>query len=118
MGCLGHLIAVLLYPVALGVDFLVDPGSNNAHRVYVKTAVSAKGLTEMGPDVGLSLIHHHMQKRDAVSCNRLEGYEKKLNKNTNEVSSHGSEHAFMHGCGTHNCFSVTLPSWLHCSSFY
>ncbi|KAA0714033.1 Sortilin Precursor [Triplophysa tibetana] len=40
----------------------------------------------MGPDVGLSLIHHHMQKRDADSCNRLEGYEKKLKKNTHEFT--------------------------------
>lgn len=80
MGGLGHFFVVLLFPIAFGVDFLVDPGSYNAHRVFVKT----ESLTGMGPNEGLSLINHHMQKRSADSCNGLEGYERKLNNNTHE----------------------------------
>lgn len=112
MDGLGHFIAVLLFPMALGVDFLVDPGSYSAHRVYVRSAVSSESLTQMGPDEGRSLIHHHMQKRSADSCNGLEGYEKKLNDNTHEVSALGSVDARKH----HSSPSKPNVRVLHCSS--
>lgn len=87
MGSLRHFIVLLLFPLAFGVDFLVDP--YNAQRVFVKTPVSARSLTEKrsGKD-----IHHHIQKRnadpasDSCNVNGLEGFESKLISNTHEVS--------------------------------
>lgn len=97
MGGFGHFVVVFLFPFAFGADFLVDPGSYSAHRLFVKT-VSAESVAEAGQDEGLSPLSHHMQKRSADSCNGLEGYERKLKNNTHEVSSLVRADAFMHRC--------------------
>lgn len=87
---LGHFIALLFFPIAFTVDFHVDPGSYNAHRVYVKSPVAARSLIGTGSDADISRIHRHIQKRSADvsdSCNGLKGYESKLTSNNHNVSS-------------------------------
>uniref|UniRef100_A0A9J7Z076 Sortilin n=1 Tax=Cyprinus carpio carpio TaxID=630221 RepID=A0A9J7Z076_CYPCA len=83
---LGYFIALLFFPMAFGVDFLVEPISYNAHRVYVKSPVAARSLIGTGSDADISRIHRHVQKRSADggsdSCNGLHGFETKLTSNT------------------------------------
>lgn len=87
---LGHFIALLFFPIAFCVDFHVEPGSYNAHRVYVKSPVAARSLIGTESDADISRIHRHIQKRSADAsdtCNGLKGYETKLTSNTHNVSS-------------------------------
>ncbi|XP_026125965.1 sortilin-like [Carassius auratus] len=86
---LEYFIALLFFPMTFGVDFLVEPGSFNAHRVYVKSPVAARSLFGTGPDADISRIHH-IQKRSADdgpdSCNGLHGFETKLTRNTHNFT--------------------------------
>lgn len=88
---LGYFIALLFFPMTFGVDFHAEPGSYNAHRVYVKSPVAARSLIGTGSGADISRIHHHIQKRSADdgadSCNGLSGFETKLTSNTHNVSS-------------------------------
>ncbi|KAK7135828.1 hypothetical protein R3I94_014487 [Phoxinus phoxinus] len=81
---LGHFIALLFFPMVFCVDFHVEPGSYNAHRVYVKSPIAARSLTGTGSDADISRVHSHIQKRsaDVDSCNGLKEYETKLTSNT------------------------------------
>ncbi|XP_065103080.1 sortilin 1b [Paramisgurnus dabryanus] len=87
MESLRHFIVLLLFPLAFGVDFLVDPGSYNAQRMFAKTPVSARSLTEKR---SVKDIHHHIQKRSADpgsdSCNGLGAFDSKLISNTHEFN--------------------------------
>uniref|UniRef100_A0A673I1J1 Sortilin n=1 Tax=Sinocyclocheilus rhinocerous TaxID=307959 RepID=A0A673I1J1_9TELE len=88
---LGYFIALLFFPMAFGVDFLVEPRSYHAPRVYVKSPVAARNLIGTGSYADISRIHRHIQKRSADggsdSCNGLDGFEPRLTSNTHNVSS-------------------------------
>ncbi|RXN03097.1 sortilin-like protein [Labeo rohita] len=86
----GYFIALLFFPMAFAVDFHVEPGSYNAHRVYMKSPVAARSLIGTESDADISQIHRHIQKRSADggsdSCNGLEGFESKLTRNTHNFT--------------------------------
>lgn len=87
---LGHFIALLFFPMTFCVDFHVEPGSYNAHRVYVKSPVAVRSLIGTESDADISRIHSHIQKRSTDvldSCNGLKEFETKLTSNTHNVSS-------------------------------
>uniref|UniRef100_A0A672PRN4 Sortilin-like n=1 Tax=Sinocyclocheilus grahami TaxID=75366 RepID=A0A672PRN4_SINGR len=85
---LGYFIALLFFPMAFGVDFLVEPRFYHAPRVYVKSPVAARNLIGTGSYADISRIHRHIQKRSADggsdSCNGLDGFEPKLTSNTHK----------------------------------
>ncbi|KAI2661676.1 Sortilin [Labeo rohita] len=66
----GYFIALLFFPMAFAVDFHVEPGSYNAHRVYMKSPVAARSLIGTESDADISQIHRHIQKRSADDMSR------------------------------------------------